>query len=217
MSLGKIIAGGIAFGPIGAIAMANSSTNKANSAQAAAANQFTEKQLKNRHQWEVEDLKKAGLNPIMSAGGTPSIGSSAMAQQKSLLEGSDLKDIYSSLHYKRTREEVRNMKKQGLYLSEQAKQSTSNTALNYKAVQKQNQEIANLRIQHKMLKEQYDQLEDKRQKSEVEEGVFKQLNEALSSTQGTARSIGTSIANRNKMQRKKRQLNEHFRNRRKYK
>lgn len=50
------------------------------SAQAAAANAFTEKQLKNRHQWEVEDLRKAGLNPILSAmKGAPSIGGSAQA------------------------------------------------------------------------------------------------------------------------------------------
>ena len=42
-------------------------TNSAAKSAANNANAFTEQQLKNRHQWEVADLKKAGLNPILSA------------------------------------------------------------------------------------------------------------------------------------------------------
>lgn len=32
---------------------------------------FARQVMMNRHQWEVKDLKNAGLNPILSAGGTP--------------------------------------------------------------------------------------------------------------------------------------------------
>ncbi len=35
----------------------------------------TKRMMQNRHQWEVSDLKAAGLNPILSAGAAPSMGS----------------------------------------------------------------------------------------------------------------------------------------------
>lgn len=43
------------------------------------AQSFSREMMRNRHQWEVADLKAAGLNPILSAGSAPSMGSSPMA------------------------------------------------------------------------------------------------------------------------------------------
>lgn len=46
------------------------SSNKANSAISANSIAFEREKAQNAHQWEVEDLRKAGLNPILSAGGS---------------------------------------------------------------------------------------------------------------------------------------------------
>lgn len=77
-AIGKVAGVVSDLSPIGSL-IGGFATNSANKANAQAANAFTKEQLQNRHQWEVQDLLKAGLNPILSAGGTPSIGGSAKA------------------------------------------------------------------------------------------------------------------------------------------
>lgn len=78
ISLAAAALGSAAIGA-GAGLFGGRSSDKASAKAAARANQFTERQMKSRHQWEVEDLKAAGLNPILSAGAAPSMGSSAKA------------------------------------------------------------------------------------------------------------------------------------------
>lgn len=62
------------------------SNQAANNASRAAANRqmaFQKKVLQNSHQWEVSDLRKAGLNPILSANsGADSAGGASMNVQK---------------------------------------------------------------------------------------------------------------------------------------
>lgn len=50
--------------------LGQTSQNKANSAANQQMIDWERERAKNAHQWEVEDLRKAGLNPILSAGGS---------------------------------------------------------------------------------------------------------------------------------------------------
>lgn len=65
-------AGTLGAGIIGGVASAFGAMQSGRDAAAAAERQieWERERAKNAHQWEVEDLKKAGLNPILSAGGT---------------------------------------------------------------------------------------------------------------------------------------------------
>lgn len=79
---GTVIGGGL--GLAGSIIGGNSAKKAASSStkwgliSQILQQQWEEKRAKNAHQWEIEDLHKAGLNPILSAGGqgaqTGSIG-----------------------------------------------------------------------------------------------------------------------------------------------
>ena len=69
----RAILGGISGGGLlsaGATLLGGVMQNKASAKAASVANDFTTEQLQNRHQWEVQDLLAAGLNPILSIGGS---------------------------------------------------------------------------------------------------------------------------------------------------
>lgn len=101
--IGSALVGGV-FGLAGSAKEAASAKKAADNA-----NLFTKEQLQNRHQWQVADLRKAGLNPVLSAGGTPSIGGSAQAQVPDY-GGNMSRGVSSGLDVARVKAEIDNIK-----------------------------------------------------------------------------------------------------------
>lgn len=101
-----LIAGGADL--LGGI-LGNSSAKKA----AKTANAFTVNMMQNKHLWEVNDLRQAGLNPILSAGGSPSMGSAAKADvPNSNLGNSVSKGINTGLAVSKNSPEIAVLKSQ---------------------------------------------------------------------------------------------------------
>lgn len=81
--------------------------NDASASSARQAQGFTKEQMQNKHQWQVKDLRKAGLNPILSAGSPPSIGASAQANVPSNSLGeAGSKAVSTSLAVQKQRAEI---------------------------------------------------------------------------------------------------------------
>lgn len=87
MSWGALISGGLSLaGSLGSAWMQSQgqqAANETNLAIAAANRAFQEESYRHRYQWQVEDLRKAGLNPILAArqGAGPALPGSVIPVQ----------------------------------------------------------------------------------------------------------------------------------------
>lgn len=135
MGWGSIL--GATVGNIGSTIASIHSADKAAKRQIA----WERERATHAHQWEVEDLKAAGLNPILSAGGSGAVtgGISAPVPDFSALgeigntitarKAQKAQEKFQNKQEEQINENIKNLKIQNKILTKQAEQEESNTAV----------------------------------------------------------------------------------------
>ena len=106
---------GGAFGLAGSLLQQSSARS-----QASAAQQFSERAYRNRYQWQMEDMRRAGLNPILAyKQGAPAGPSGVMAPAYNPAEGA-MAGANSAANVRIAQQNYRNMKVQNRILQHDA-------------------------------------------------------------------------------------------------
>lgn len=123
--LGSI--GGAIGGLVGGILGSNSSAAKAKR-QWEREQSWQEEQIRNAHQWEMEDLKAAGINPALTAGGSGAGGASSPSGTEAISNNGLMQGIATALDAKRVNIEENNSESTGILATAQADQAKATAA-----------------------------------------------------------------------------------------
>ena len=139
--------------------------------------------MQNRHQWEVEDLRKAGLNPILSAGGSGAPGNAPQIVAPDLAgafkSGAETSTQHSEKNLKDALEKqtyVQNSALQADAGLKRAQAVASDSSSNLMWSQTKGQEIAN-KIQEENLKQAKFMTQNSAIASEKQKLVFDYMKE----------------------------------------
>lgn len=139
--------------------------------------------MKNRHQWEVEDLRKAGLNPILSAGGSGAPGNAPQIVAPDLAgafkSGAETSTQHSEKNLKDALEKqtyVQNSALQADAGLKRAQSVAADSSSNLMWSQTKGQEIAN-KIQEENLKQAKFMTQNSAIASEKQKLVFDYMKE----------------------------------------
>jgi len=120
--MGAAIAGGASL-------LGGMMSNKSNAKQAEIDREWQRENAQNAHQWQVEDMRKAGLNPILSAtggSGAKASGGSSLGTQSDAISPA----VSSAIAARRNSQEMDNMKA-AEKLTQQQEKTSREQELNY--------------------------------------------------------------------------------------
>lgn len=139
--------------------------------------------MKNRHQWEVDDLRKAGLNPILSAGGSGAAGNAPVISPPDLAgamkSGAEMSTQHSEKNLKDALEKqtyVQNSALQADAGLKRAQSVAADSSSNLMWSQTKGQEISN-KIQEENLKQAKFMTQNSAIASEKQKLVFDYMKE----------------------------------------